>query len=67
MRVYARTPSQKAALAGDPLLRILDEIIQPDVDPARYAELKTAVTEQLARERRQEQERHAAHAPRGGR
>ena len=46
-----RSPAQQAAV--DPLLRMLNEIVQPGLDAKRYARLRDDVDDQLAYERDQ--------------
>ena len=46
-----RSPAQKAAV--DPLLQMLNEIVQPGLDAKRYAQLRDDVDDQLAYERDQ--------------
>ena len=51
----ARTPAQQAAVDGDPLMRLLDRVVQtdPSLPDDGYQELAAAVEAQLQLERQQ--------------
>ena len=49
-RQAARTPAAKAAVEADPLLRLLDDVVQPDLTDDEYDKLRTAIEAQLEKE-----------------
>ena len=44
-------------VGGDPLLRLLNDVVEPDLSAARYRELRRRINAQLAQERRIRRER----------